>query len=282
MTLQRILAAGVCLLAVAASQSTSSQNWQFNVVYNPATFDCVTCESAGEVVTGAATYLCLQYPNDCPDGRQENDQSTCIGGCDDDDERNGNGNTGGGTILPPPPPPTANPTPAPTTTTPTEANETFAPTVAPPPPTPYPTPPPPDSCGILQTCNCTGQRVTATTGTMDITCAGGGFNDANSTESQTLRNVTAGDCSLSFTTVVNITTAAGTTSPETITTCYSDGNRVSAPEPEDECKDNTGVLVIIIICVLLLLVVIGIGIYYIVHTTNAHTQVPKLVANNAI
>lgn len=277
MTVQQILTAGVCLLALVASQTTStSQNWRFNVVYIPPTIPCVTCDSSGSVVQGAATYLCLQFAgNDCPTGQEDN-TAACVGVCNDDDD-----DDGGGTVLPPPPAVTANPTLAPTTTNPTDISETFSPSAATPLPTPYPTPPPPESCGILETCNCTGRRVTAETATMDVTCPGGGFNDANGTESQTLRNVTDGECSLSFTNIINITTATGVT-PVEISTCYTDGSKIEAPVPEEECKDNTGVLVIIIICVLLLLVVIGIGIYYIVHTTNAHTQVPKLVANNAI
>lgn len=115
------------------------------------------------------TMQCLQYPANCPHLRAER----CIGGCGDDDEVDG-----GGTIIPPSPP---SPTPflPPSSSNPAQ------------PPTFYPTPPPPDGCAILATCSCTSNATDTV-----ATCAGAGFDDANSSDTQTLPWVVAGPCSI--------------------------------------------------------------------------------------
>jgi hypothetical protein len=171
---------------------------------------------------------------------------------------------------------------------PTEAGfESESPTSSPPtlasgPPTPAPAAPPPAACGVTDSCNCENARLNPGRGTLlvNVTCLGGGFTGANSTETQILGDVTTGNCSLKFETNVNITDSSGTRSMPVVV-CYGNGNPSTNPGDDEECKNNTGVIVIIIICVLLLLIVIGIGIYYIVHTTNAHSDGPKFEANSA-
>lgn len=265
----QVLSAGMCLAATVAGEQT----WQFDVVYEPPTMNCVTCSSSPNVETAAPTFLCLQFPNDCPQGQIEVNAGACLGGvCNDDDEPS----NGGGVVLPPAQPRTASPTPAPVTRSPTAPTETFAPTGS---PTPFPSPPPPESCGIVDNCNCTNPVVQQTSGQITVSCSHNGFSNANSTESQELQNVTTSGCPLGFERNMTIQTEFGEPTGVSVRVCYGNGQVVTAPE--DECKDNTGVIVIIVICVLLLLLVIGVGVYYIVHTTKAHVDEPKMVANPA-
>ena len=277
MPTHRTLAVPCLAMLMAGAPAVFGTDWTFTMVnYTPANADCFTCASPTTTVIGATMGLCLQFTAGCPAvGGGEDNAGACIGGdCSTDDD------TGFGSDMPviPQPPPTPTPTAGPTqgTQSPTATGGTRPPTPAPvtsSPATAAPTPPPPGICGVSDSCNCENARLSpgSSSITVNVTCLGGGFTGANSTETQLLANVTAGECSLKFESSVNITNATGTFLVP-VTICYGNGNpSQNDDDEEEECKNNTGVIVIIIICVLLLLVVIGIGIYYIVHTTNAHS-----------
>jgi len=295
MPTHRILAVPCLAMLLASAPAVFGSDWTFTVTYNPARATCFTCSSP-TVAGDASMGDCLQFTAGCSVSDGENNAGACIGGnCATDDD------AGFGSdmpiINPPPPTPiptgsptlgTASPTPAPATMSPTdlgfvsEPPTSSTPTLASAPPTPAPAAPPPAACGVTDSCNCADARLSpgSNTLTVNVTCLGGGFTEANDTQQQTLEGVTPGSCALKFVTDVNITNSSGTYSIQ-VEICYGEGNPATTTDGEEECKNNTGVIVIIIICVLLLLIVIGIGIYYIVHTTNAHSDGPKFEANSA-